>query len=245
MKFPLRVFLCITFSTLIPCAWQVSVSLYDGATHPHSSITCLNLLPGQCCFAPSGRWVLRNARVAAFDGLAAHHIAAVWSRRSQIGRSPTNVGGCSGTVLASQTGPGTWTWRGARSPSTEDTITHLADTGATGASYIEMPLGLPPDSRMSGWLAAEGILGLVWGGGKWFASPEAGRLLSGGSGVTPKRLLRRGIRSENKGTVYATEPTRSVFPTFIVVNGTKYTDIGGMVYESESGIVLNLTGSQT
>ena len=36
----------------------------------------------------------------------------------------------------------------------------------TGVSYIRVPKSLPPDGASSPWLAAEGLLGLVWCGGK-------------------------------------------------------------------------------
>lgn len=242
MHLSLLVSLSIALSILTRSTLQVSVSLYSGATHPYSSFTCLKLLPGQCCLAPGHGWVLRNAQVVTFDHLAPYHIAAVWSPRWQVDRTPTYIGGCSGIVIASRNGPGTWTWRGSRAPAIEEGTVYRADTGATGASYIEMPQGLPPDSRMSNWLAAEGILGLVWGGGHWFVSPSAAKLLSGEGGVIPTSQSRRDIRSKKEGAVYAMSPRRSIHPTFITVNGTKYTgsDAGALVYRSDAGDVLDL-----
>lgn len=87
----------------------------------------------------------------------------------------------------------------------------------------------------------------MWGGGKWFASTAASRLLGGeadpgGSGVVPRSQLKRGIRSKDKGTVYATSPKRAVYPRFLTVNGTDYTDggKGDLVYKSADGALLDL-----
>ena len=91
-----------------------------------------------------------------FDRLAGNHIAAVWSRRGQVSHTPGYIGICSGVVLASRGGPGLWTWRGRRGPAKGTSINSVGDTWATGASYIELPVVLPPDSRMVDWLAADG-----------------------------------------------------------------------------------------
>ena len=233
-------FLPFVLFTLLETTLQVSVSLYDGATHPQNSITCLNLLPGQCCLPPNGQQnLLRDAQMVTFDRLAANHIAAIWSRRGHVSRSSGYIGECSGVVLASRSGPGLWTWRGRRGPSTEASIPRVGDVWATGASYIELPVALPPHSSTVNWVAAEGILGLVWGGGSWFSGPAAARLLGGRAGAIPK--MRRSIRSASKGTVYALSPRRAVHPTSMVVNGTNFTHggAGDFRYGSEAGEVLS------
>ena len=107
MRFPKSFCRSIAFYTLLRHTLQVSVSLYGGATHPQNSITCLNLLPGQCCLPRSGQWsMLRNAQMVTFDSLAGNHIAAVWSRRGQVSHTPGYIGICSGVVLASRGGQG-------------------------------------------------------------------------------------------------------------------------------------------
>ena len=236
-------FLPFVLFTFFDSTLQVSVSLYDGATHPQNSITCLNLLPGQCCLPPNGqRNLLRNAQMVTFDHLATNDIAAIWSRRGHVSRSSGYIGECSGVVLASRSGPGLWTWRGRRDPGTEASIPRVGDAWATGASYIELPVALPPHSSTANWVAAEGILGLVWGGGSWFAGPAAARLLGGPGGAIPNSQLRRSIRSANKGTVYAASPRRAVYPTSMVVNGTNFTHggEGDSRYRSKAGQVLDL-----
>ena len=70
----------------------------------------------------------------------------------------------------------------------------------SGASYIEVSVALPPNDRMSNWLGAQGVLGLVWCGGKWFVSDAAAKFLGGGgSGVLPRSKLRRDMWSTSKG----------------------------------------------
>ena len=110
-----------------------------------------------------------------------------------------------------------------------------------------MPTILPPDGGVVKMLTMEGILGLSWGGGTWFANQAARDMLarggSGGfvSGPIPKVRSKRGIRSQEKGTIYAQGPQKWVWPDVVVVNGTEYKGGGGgLLYESE-GKMLNLT----
>lgn len=118
-------------------------------------------------------------------------------------------------------------------------------TPATGASYIEMPTVLPPGEKISDWLDAEGVLGLAWGGGKWFSSPAASRLLGSAAGIGPKSMLRRDVRSRAKGKVYAGRPRRWIYPSYIDFNGTRYfiveDEIKDADYLDKSGTGLNLT----
>ncbi|KAL8897430.1 MAG: hypothetical protein Q9192_002574 [Flavoplaca navasiana] len=117
-------------------------------------------------------------------------------------------------------------------------------TPATGASYIDLPTALPPEEKVSRWLDAQGILGLVWGGGKWFSSPAASRLLGYDGSISPKDRRRRDFRSSLGGTVYAGRPHHWVFPTYIDVNGKRYFAENGSdarVYKDLSGMLLNLT----
>lgn len=108
-----------------------------------------------------------------------------------------------------------------------------------GASFIRLPQALPPDPSMYGWMMVEGLLGLAWGGGSWFISEKAKRLLGGGAGKG-----RRDIRSENKGNLWARSPMRECFPKWIDFNGTRYEDEGveGKIYKDGGGQLLNTTG---
>ena len=109
------------------------------------------------------------------------------------------------------------------------------DNYFTGASYISVPATLPSSiTSNSLWLQAEGVLGLVWGGGQWFAD------VAKGSGVPGARKRKRGIISAAKGTVYAVAPTRWVYPSSITVNGTEYTsgNTSALDYASADGTRL-------
>ena len=79
-------------------------------------------------------------------------------------------------------------------------------------------------------------------------SEAAARLLDVAvrSGITPKSKSRRGIRSANKGNVLVGRPPRWIYPTFLSVNGTTYTDggAGNLIYTSDGGAVLNLTSPE-
>ena len=141
-------------------------------------------------------------------------IAAVWVPRSTPS-SPTWITGCSGLLLESRPGPGDWYWH------------ERVSTTAYGASYVSLPKSVPPDEPTSGVLATEGLLGLAWGGGKWFAGKFAkglvGRGVESGGQDTTGGLLKRGIRSSKKGHAYIGRPRRTVFPDVIDVGGQKYT----------------------
>lgn len=85
---------------------------------------------------------------------------------------------------------------------------------------------------------AEGLLGLAWGGGNWFISEKAKRLLPGRN-----MKGKRDVRSKKKGNVWARSPMRECFPKWIDVNGTRYEDEGaeGKVYKDGNRQVLNTT----
>lgn len=74
-------------------------------------------------------------------------------------------------------------------------------------------------------------------------TPHASKLLGYGNSVRPRSRLRRDIRSELKGTVYAGSPPQRVFPTVIEVNGSAYISDGidDLIYKNELGKLLNLT----
>ncbi|KAL8720695.1 MAG: hypothetical protein Q9225_002488 [Loekoesia sp. 1 TL-2023] len=201
------------------------------------SARCPNIGPGVCCQAPH----LDGSSFVVFHGLIAMDIAAIWQHAVwrggilDINELPADPSGaCSGTVLDSRTGPGTWSWD--RSESFDNDFEN-----ADGASYISLPKSLPPDPTAISGLVMQGILGFVWGGGKWFASPAADRLL-GGRGSWK---LQRDLRSAAKGNVYARPPRKVIYPTFITINGTEYSSdeaAGNFMYtHHDTGTKLNLT----
>lgn len=120
----------------------------------------------------------------------------------------------------------------------------MIDYSAYGASYITLPRAMPPDPKANSWLEAEGILGFAWGGGKWFVSDAAQRLLGGGSSM-PGLKARRDIRSPKKGQVYAQSPRSEVYPNRIEYNSTTYVPLEGqrsfMYINHDTGATLNLT----
>ncbi|KAL8947604.1 MAG: hypothetical protein Q9222_006130 [Ikaeria aurantiellina] len=173
-----------------------------------------------------------------FRRLRAHDIAAVW--RGGNGNIPgvnhDAVTGCSGQLLASRQGPGTWLWLQIAMPT-------ASRYPAEGASYIAIPQNLPPDPKTSRWLASEGVLGLIWGGGRWFASPSAQTFLESKGMVSVQAKFRRDIRSDDMANAYARPPARTMYPTLVDVNGTQYTtsEVGDFFYTSSAGTALNLT----
>ena len=125
----------------------------------------------------------------------------------------------------------------------------------TGGSYIKLPTQLPKDPEARApMLEAQGILGLITGGGQYVTNKAGNRLLQqaaraalalhgGGSGGQRRR--RRGIRSKDKGVVFAQPPPGSVWPDLVVVNETTFTEesTGSPIYRSEDGKVLDFSGS--
>ncbi|KAI4148163.1 MAG: hypothetical protein L6R39_002873 [Caloplaca ligustica] len=224
--------------SLVAATVQVSVSLHHEYNPDNLvSLECPDLPPGHCCTAPAAFFGLYSAHMVVFQGLHAWNIAAIW--RSGGRRSPTAPKhGCTGQVWKSRNGPGTWRWYMADEPSRTGYL-----TPATGASYIEMPRRWPINRKDAGWLSAEGVLGLVAADGRWFSNPSAQKFLGYGSGIRPKSRLRRDIRSEVKGNVYATSPPGWTYPSIVDVNGTKYSDggAGDLVYKDGAGNTLNLT----
>lgn len=227
-------------------------------------IYCHNLPPGVCCsyfdleirelelrppgFNPASHVFLTSLKNVTFSHLLPGDIAAVWRYRIEHGRNEWGryvqgrCASCSTRILKTGHGPGTWRWDGIEN--------WLQRHGRLwmplgGASYIRVPsIGLPPDKDTGNWLTMEGILGLAWGGGSWFASDAAAKMIgrggSGGSTTFPR--TKRGIRASQKGTVYAQGPSEWVYPNMIEANGTNFTGGGAsMVYQSIDGQVLNLT----
>ncbi|KAI4282031.1 MAG: hypothetical protein L6R38_003251 [Xanthoria sp. 2 TBL-2021] len=208
----------------LPLTTAVTVTLTNGIGTPGPIQTCHNLPPGQCCrsfpVASNNYFNPFNPGAADFYHLLPMDVAAVWARRG-------NIRDCSGIPIETRAGPGRW---------------HFESTGdgrAFGASYVRLPSALPPGETEANWLSAEGMLGLVWGGGKWFAK---GVEIAGMSGAIGSKR-KRGVVSEEKGTAYIRGPRRWKWPDEVVVNGTRYVAEGldGSLYHSADGKVLNRT----
>ncbi|KAL8728883.1 MAG: hypothetical protein Q9166_005123 [cf. Caloplaca sp. 2 TL-2023] len=172
--------------------------------HATVTITCSNILPGVCCSAASEY----GANHVEFKHLTAFDVAALWiadHHYYDYAYPDEIIRGCSARVFTSKPGPGIWAWNIYEAPT------------ASGASYITMPRVLPTDEKAKGWVAIEGLLGLVWGGGEWFVGECAKRLVSvgGGSGGATGGQVRRDIRLARKGNVYARPPLKVVFPDIV------------------------------
>lgn len=120
----------------------------------------------------------------------------------------------------------------------------------TGASYIRLPQGGEPRDTDAPWLEAEGVLGLVTGGGEW---------VSKGAGATAKgrisswrtliyglsRRRKRGVFRGEQGLVLAQPPREgnAVWVDLVAVDGVEYEAIGegSPIYRSQAGAELNLT----
>ncbi len=216
--------LCILLlSSAIPTL-QVDINI----THVHVDLICKNIIPGVCCSMVS-HWGDDPAMGVQFRHLEAYDVAAVWQRNRL-----SSFSGCAGIPWQTRWGPGTWQV-GLRGLYGNEVDWRLS----SGANYVRWPLRVPPDPKTADWLNLQGMAGLVWGGGQWFA--RAGTAYS--SGVLPRsRLVRRGIRSPNKGTVYITPPPRWVYPILIIENGTEYVSDGpqSLTYRSTDGEVLDI-----
>ncbi|KAL9604097.1 MAG: hypothetical protein Q9219_000685 [cf. Caloplaca sp. 3 TL-2023] len=201
-----------------------------GEAESFVAATCLNVRPGECC--KTSEHDLEATTKVLFRRLLAWDIAAVWrdDERPTLGSMGPDTTGCSGPLIASQTGPGAWLWRQPSSPV-------RSRQAAQGASYVRIPSELPPDPRIAYHLVMEGLLGLVWSGGGWFSSPSAQKLLGSKSGL----LLRKRTSVDTKPTAtaiaYARPPRRVRYPDLLEINGSQYTlsDTGTKMYTSQGG----------
>ncbi|KAL8652449.1 MAG: hypothetical protein Q9210_002676 [Variospora velana] len=229
-------------STLILSTSQVDITITFAPRDfvlQSAEFTCSNIHPGYCCWLP---WMqsLRLRSVSdlvltvRFDHLLAWDIAAVLGVYLPAEHTQ-DKDGCHGTVGATRAGSGTWKW----DVLDLDEERHLA---AKGASFISLPGRVPPDRQaVCGWLP-----GLTWADGTWFKNSRAQSVLvdgaaAGSSLVTPRSRLKRDLRSPLNGTVWATQPSRSVYPNLLVVNGTAYTGRGAeeLEYRDIAGTALN------
>ncbi|KAL8768314.1 MAG: hypothetical protein Q9209_005453 [Squamulea sp. 1 TL-2023] len=191
---------------------------------------CEDLRPGQCYRALPitvlSSFDSNSPSIVNFFFLQFTDITAAWAPR---GLNPYDLApGCSGVVVQSGAGPGTWTYRSA-----------VPGRRAVGASYIRAPSILPPSSMVARWLSAEGMLGLVWDMGRWFAEGMEASTLAYASGSGP-RLRARDMVNARKGMAYMRAPTWWKWPDVVIVNGTKYRNTGTeeLVYKNADGQVL-------
>lgn len=162
--------LLLPLLTLFPPTSSVDVSFYsegpltviDGFVHGRGpgtwTITCANLLPGQCCRLPGPSWITsRSTKGVTFTNLGANHIAAVWVRNRDMGLPGPSHGDCNDVVHRSSAGPGTWRWFDWMRRVDVPHGFQIVPVHATGGSYIQMPVRLPPDTGTANWLEAEGL----------------------------------------------------------------------------------------
>lgn len=188
---------------------------------------CPDIAPGVCCRPPQTH--------QGFPHITIYHmtffdVGDIWSS-GKIGTQWR--GACSGLVVDSRRGPGWWDWKAERRGQRLENYAH-------GASYITIPEGLPPDANMISALLIQGILGLAWGGGKWFVSPAAEKYLE-----RRRHPMRRDRQTALTGDVLATSPGRMVYPSYIKMNGREYDadeGAGKFMYKvNKTGEMRNLT----
>lgn len=247
---------------------QVDILLRSAYTHTNawnspSTVVieqqCPNHPPGVCCLSiHPNDWV--PFQIAEFQHLLVGDIAVAWMARDGVtynGVREDPIAGCSGIIAETRQGPGPWrfqfdVWleralatgdarRTAYGSVTYGNANHRGvDTGVVGASYISIPLDpkTNPDTKEHFMLDAQGIRGLAWGGGKWFADGFSLNALSSAL----LRKLKRYIHWPDQGTVYAKAPVVGVYPSIIIVNGTRYThdEKGHLTYNDMYGTVLDL-----
>lgn len=234
-----RRFLTIVLALLLHASdtLQVDVIITHLRTFDQpATIICRNLAPGVCC---RRIWVSYNdgatsqqqgvAAKIEFHNLLVGDIAAIWQRPGPVSR-PRNGNDCSTRILRTGHGPGDFSFTSEE---------RAQEPG--GGSYISVgQMKLPPGASTASALLIQGIFGLVWGGGQWFGTAAAQKKFESGG---LKSNMKRGIVSENKGTVYAQPPMIWVDPDLIRINGTEYLRSAGqdLVYKDDDGITLNLT----
>ncbi|KAL8846612.1 MAG: hypothetical protein Q9221_008306 [Calogaya cf. arnoldii] len=250
-KFVGSIYILLTYLTASTSQVDIEHVIPSGSIrrgHFTISISCFNIEPGVCCRRPV--YQLTHYPII-FHHLTAFDIAAVWTQRRRGDPLPLNeepihdentIAECSGSVGATGRGPGTWRWHRHDAPMMELPVSQWPTI--EGGSYITVPRALPPDATTANWLEMEGMFGLVWGGGSWFASAAAESAI--GRMTMTRRDVRQpwDLRSPNKGSLYAGKPPRAVHPV-VTVNGTSYTyneTVDGIdVYKTDAGEILDLT----
>ncbi|KAL8925543.1 MAG: hypothetical protein Q9208_003434 [Pyrenodesmia sp. 3 TL-2023] len=210
--------------------------------HVYDVAVCPRIPAGVCCLAPQSTFDAQRVRHgfgasrvtfrhllpgdigAVFKaGNSAEFQAAVMAGGSSISEYRLRAG-CSSILIHGVFGPG---------------VSSYSGSFIGGASYISLGQAhIPPDLKTMSWLDFQGVFGLVWGGGQWFASESAQKRFG-----RSKPKERRVIRSALRGTAYIKPPARWVYPAYIVANGINYThgDAVDLLYKAANGEVLNLT----
>ena len=229
-------------------SWQVDVEyLYFGGR----TELCHDLLPGQCCVGLDPEGYPDPSEFGGYYGnpdihrsyplvvkvkkLFLYEIAAVWGA-IDVGTQSVNVRAhCNGVSKRTLAGPGdfqinAWDNQFAQ---LDDAPEHIF----SGVSFIRLPTNLPPDEKTSLWLAAEGMLGLAWGGGKWLV--RGAKMMD----LPLNSNMKRGMKSNLQGTAYARPPLLWRYPDLISVNGTDYRskNVSALYYQSTDGQTLDLT----
>lgn len=135
-------------------------------TTPYPATILYQSYAGTLPWAPAvgGHMAHSQAPPLSSTHLTAFDTAAVWRERPlPVSPKPRLVSaamrGCSGSVVSSGRGPGTWRWSMNDVPES----TPYSDWPTLqGASYITLPKALPPDATTANWLSMEGLFGLVW-----------------------------------------------------------------------------------
>ncbi|KAI4282431.1 MAG: hypothetical protein L6R38_002933 [Xanthoria sp. 2 TBL-2021] len=249
--YPLTPFaLLLSLLPLLTRAVSVSLEYGQFGTQTHTRVgvqVCRNLRPGRCC---QGRPIPEDTvnpfyvppphedyRVAQWTNLGPLDVASVW----QAGAN--GEGGCSGMPLSTIGGPGSWRYPAIGIPQSQVIL--------TGASYIKLPQGQPKYVDAP-WLEAEGVFGLVTGGGEWVfkkaSYPVTQQALNWRTltyGISKRR--KRGVVAGEKGLVLAQPPPKanSVFVDLIVYDGKEYTaeSEGSPIYRTQAGEILDFTKS--
>lgn len=146
----------LVFILFISLSFQVDIEVIDGWNWGRDNYICEGIRPGECCIGREGIGYAGAYRAVNFHHLTAVDIAAVWRRRMPRNENDLTIGWCSGSVISSRTGPGTWEWNSvAPGPNSWG-------SPASGASYITMPARYPVDKQGIIALTIEGVLGFVW-----------------------------------------------------------------------------------
>ncbi|CAF9908975.1 MAG: hypothetical protein HETSPECPRED_008782 [Heterodermia speciosa] len=216
--------------TLFETSHSVTITL-DGNLDAETIQICHDIPPGECCAAITlARYCYYNPfnpTSARFDNLQITDIAAVWGSDRDGG-----IRACSGIPIATRAGvAGTWDFPA------------VGPERAYGASYVRLPTRMPPQESESPWLEAEGLLGLVWGGGKWFSRRAAAAAIGSSveGGLRRRGRGRRFVKGE-RGRAYCEGPRKWRWPDVVVANGTRFISarLGSLEFSSADGELLDV-----
>ena len=232
--------------------YRAHIRLYNGLFEPTTQ-DCIHIPPGVCCrqlTLPGSSPTRFNAfSHVVFLSMDLQDLALVWTTDRPAPPLPPPPGeddpadvmeapilpslsGCGGRVLASSAIRRSqhllavpWSFR------TEDDAWDRSQRTVTGASYIRLD-----SSQVPGLGSAEGIRGVLGGGGKMFGVKNR----TGIAAYRYEMIARRGFVP---GAQEEERPAQWVWPDRVAVNGTEYAQVGGkgsLTYQSGSGEVLDL-----